>query len=268
MGGTELVDSGPVLFHVEGGVGHLRLNRPATFNGLDTSFLRRFHEVVEMARGDDRVRVLLLTAEGTAFCSGLDVMVAAEREEGLPAYLCEMTMWLNASVQALMSLPVPVVAAVQGLVAGGGFGLVCAADIVLAGESATFLAEAIRLGMSPDAGTTANLTQLVGLRRAMEITMTSPLLSALAAEEIGLITRVVSDRTLRGEAVDLARTLASGPTRALAATKRLMWSGVAKPAADQIKDEALTIADVSCTDDAREALAAVVERRRPVFHGR
>src|SRR6202044_546167 len=136
------------------------------------------------------------------------------------------------SAKGLMPLPVPAIASVHGHAAGGGgFGLVCASDIVIAGDSARFLAGATRVGMVPDAGVSVTLPLLVGLRKAMDIILTNPVLTAAEALEIGLITRVVPDDDLAGESLALAQSLANGATRALGAAKRLSSSAAPPPSA-------------------------------------
>jgi len=197
------------------------------------------------------------------------VRTFASKGEALPDYLREATTWLQICASALMRLEAPVVAAVHGYAAGGGgFGLVCASDLVVAGESARFLLGATRVGMAPDAGGSVTLTQLVGLRKAMEIALTNPTLTAAEALEIGLITRVVGDDAVLDEGRALARELADGPTRALAATKRLLWDGLGATVEARLPEESRTVSELSGTADAREGLAAVIERREPRFAGR
>jgi 2-(1,2-epoxy-1,2-dihydrophenyl)acetyl-CoA isomerase len=170
---------------------------------------------------------VIITGEGRHFCAGGDVRTFASKGDRLPEYLREATAWLQIAVSALAQLRVPVIAAVHGFAAGGGgFGLVCAADFVVAAESAQFMSGAVRVGMAPDAGVSVTLTQLVGLRKAMEILLTNPTLTAAEALEIGLLTKVVPDDALIDAALGLARTLAASAPKAIAATKRLLWSGV------------------------------------------
>ncbi|MER5674690.1 MULTISPECIES: enoyl-CoA hydratase/isomerase family protein [Pseudonocardia] len=259
-----------VLFDLDDdGVGRLRLNRPEASNGMDVPFLRALHEAVMTATGRPELRVLLLTGEGKNFCAGGDVKTFAAKGEALPDYLREATAWLQNVAAALLALPVPVVAAVHGFAAGGGgLGLVCASDIVLAGESARFMSGAARVGMAPDGGSSVTLPQLVGLRKAMEILLLNPTLTAAEAAEIGLITRVVADDALHDEALAVARTLAAGAPRALGAVKRLVWSGLGNRVEAQLPEEARTVSELSGTADAREGLAAVLERRSPRFTGR
>jgi 2-(1,2-epoxy-1,2-dihydrophenyl)acetyl-CoA isomerase len=266
----KLIGAGLVLLDLDlDGVGHLRLNRPDAANGMNVEFLRALHDAIMTAHGEPRLRVLLLSGEGTNFCAGGDVKTFASKGAGLPDYLRAATAWLQTCVQGLLSLQVPVIASVHGYAAGGGgFGLVCASDIVVAGESARFLAGATRVGMAPDAGVSVTLPVLVGMRKAMEIILTNRVLTAAEALEAGLITQVVPDGQLAAASVDLARSLAAGPTRALGAAKRLLWTGLGARVEAQLPEEARTVAELSGTADALEGLAAVIERRAPVFTGR
>ena len=143
-----------------------------------------------------------------------------------------------------------------------------AADLVVAAESAKFLPGATRVGMAPDAGTTVTLQRIVGVRRAMEILLTNPTLTAAQASELGIVTRVVPDSELVAEADALARELAAGAPLALAETRRLVWDGVGRSVEDCLPDEARTVSALSGTADAREGLDAVIQRRAPRFEGR
>jgi len=259
----------PILLDVDSGVARLRLNRPHASNALDLATLKALHEAVVACHGDPRVRAVLLSGEGPNFCAGGDVRDFAAKGEHLPDYLRQATAYLQAAASALIHLTAPVVTVVQGwATGGGGFGLVCASDLVLAAESARFLLGATRVGMAPDGGVSVTLQHLVGHRRALEIALTNPVLDARRALEIGLVTRVVPDATLLDEGLALARELAAGPTRALGATKRLLWTGLGAAVEQCLADEARTVSELSGTADAREGLAAVIERRAPRFTGR
>jgi 2-(1,2-epoxy-1,2-dihydrophenyl)acetyl-CoA isomerase len=258
----------PVLLEIEAGVARIRLNRPEAANGVDAALLRELHAAVLQCHADPEVRVVVLSGEGANFCAGGDVKTFASKGEGLPDYLREATAWLQLATSALIQLKTPVVTMVQGFAAGGaGFGFVCASDLVVAGESARFFSGAARVGMAPDAGTTVTLTQIVGLRRALDILLTNPTLSAAEALELGLVSRVVPDEKLEDEVLTLARSLADQAPLALAATKRLVWQGLGAPVDARLAEEARTVSELSGTADAREGLAAVIERRPPRFTG-
>lgn len=265
-----LVGEGPVRLELHAdGVAHLRLNRPDAANGLNVELLRALHEAVLRIHGDGRVRAVLLSGEGKHFCAGGDVHTFLSKGEALPDYIRVATALLQLATAALIRLNPPVVAAVQGFAAGGGgMGLVCSSDFVVAGESTRFLAGATRVAMVPDAGVSVTLTQLVGFRRAMEILMLNPTLTAAEAKEIGLITRVVADEQLMDEAWSLARQLAAGAPAALANTKRLLWNGIGQGVETAMPEENHIQALLSGMADAREGLSAVIEKRVPRFTGR
>ncbi len=265
-----LIAGGPVRLDLHAdGVAHLRLNRPEAANGLDLELLTVLHGAVEQIDADARVRAVLLSGEGAHFCAGGDVRRFAAQGENLPDYIRPATAELAAVATGLMQLRAPVLAAVQGYAAGGGgMGLVCSADLVIAAESAQFLCGATRVAMVPDAGVSVTLAKLVGLRKAMELLLLNPTLTAAQALEICLVNRIVPDANLAEESLALARRLASGAPLALAATKRLVWAGVAgEPAAAMLEENRLQ-AILSGTADAREGLAAVIEKRSPRFTGR
>ena len=264
----QLTADGPILLDLDGGLARLRLNRPEASNGLTVASLKALHQALLTIHGDPRIRSVLLSGEGANFCGGGDVKDFASKGDALPDYLREATSWLGFAAAALIGLRVPVVTIVQGFAAGGGgLGLVCASDIVLAGESAKFMSAATRVGMAPDAGTTVTLSRMVGHRRAMDIVLTDKVLTAHEAAEIGLISRVVPDEELEAEGLDVAAKWAEGPTLALGQTKRLMWDGLGRSVADCLPDEGRTVSDLSGTHDALEGLAAVIERRKPVYTG-
>lgn len=267
---TKLIDTGPVLLDLEAdGVTRIRLNRPEAANGMDVPFLQALHAAIMRCHAEPGVRAVLLSGEGPHFCAGGDVKDFAAKGERLPDYLREATAWLQMATSALLQLQAPVVAAVHGFAAGGGgFGLVCSADFVVAAESAKFFSGAVRVGMAPDAGVTVTLTQLVGLRKAMEILLANKTLTAAEALEAGLLTKVVPDEDLHTEAYELAKKLASNAPMAMAATKRLVWGGIGSPVQAQLPEEARTVSELSGTADSREGLAAVIERRAPRFTGR
>ncbi len=227
---------GPVLLTLhDGSIAHVRLNRAESANGLNIELLKALHEVLMQVHGDVRVA----------------------------------TSYLQLVASLLIRMNPPVVSAVQGFAAGGGgMGLVCSSDFVIAAESSKFLAGATRVAMVPDAGVSVTLTQLVGLRKATEILMLNPVITAPEAKAMGLVTRVVPDASLEDEAWALARQLAQGAPAALANTKRLLWSGIGQGVEAAMPEENSTQAMLCGMSDALEGLTAVIEKRTPRFTGR
>lgn len=264
-----LIGDGPVLLSLDGNVARLRLNRPEASNGVSIALLEALHAAVMACHGDPRVRAVLLTGEGPNFCAGGDVKEFASKGEALPDFLRKATSLLQIAVAGLIHLDAPVVAAVQGYAAGGGgLGLVCSSDVVVAARSSKFMAGATRVGMAPDAGASVTLPRLVGFRRAMDMVLTNRVVDAQEALDIGLVTRVVPDDELEASALGLARELARGAPKAMAGAKRLLWSGLGLGVDACLPEEARTVSELSGTADSREGLAAVIERRAPRFTGR
>jgi 2-(1,2-epoxy-1,2-dihydrophenyl)acetyl-CoA isomerase len=259
----------PVTLDVDGGIARLRLNRPEASNGLNVELLQGLHGAILRCHSDPAVRVVLLSGAGRNFCAGGDVKTFESKGEHLPEYLREATVWLQLATSALIQLRVPVVTAVQGFAAGGGgLGLVCASDIVVAAESAKFFSGAVRVGMAPDGGSSVTLTQLIGLRQALRVLLLNPTLTAHEAQDLGLVTEVVAEESLSTRTEEIASTLATLPTLALSATKRLVWNGVGASVEQRLAEESRTVSELSGTADSLEGLRAVIERRPPRFTGR
>lgn len=258
-----------VLLDHEDGVVALRLNRPAASNALNQELLEALAEAIRGLSKDRSVRAVLLSGEGKNFCGGGDVNEFAAQGEALPDHLRHLTGLLASVARGLIELHAPVLTLVQGAATGGGgLGLVCASDLVLAGPRARFMLGATRVGMAPDAGLSLTLTRLVGLRRALAMALLNPMLDASQALELGLVTEVVADdQALSARGVELARALAAGSPLAQEQTKRLLWRGLSSPLQEVLADEALTVSDLSGSADAREGLAAVIEGRAPRFRG-
>lgn len=259
----------PVLLDVtDDGIARIRLNRPEAANGMNVELLKALNDAILAAHGDPRARVVLLTGQGKNFCAGGDVKVFAAKGSALPDYLREATAWLQIATASLLRLRAPVVTGVHGFAAGGGgLGLVCASDFVVATRSARFFSGAVRVGMAPDAGSTVTLARIVGVRKALEILTLNPVLSADEAAGLGLVNRVVEDGDLEDGLLTLAGELLALPPLAVAATKNLVWGGLGASVEERLGEEARVVSELSGTADSLEGLAAVIERRTPKFTG-
>jgi 2-(1,2-epoxy-1,2-dihydrophenyl)acetyl-CoA isomerase len=250
---------------VRDGVAHLTLDRPDAANGIDLGLAQDLMEATLAIQADPAARVVLLTGAGKMFCGGGDVKGFAERDD-LPTYLRETLGPLHVAITNLVRGDAPVVAAVQGSAAGAGMGLVGAADVVVAGESAKFVMAYTGVGLTPDGSSSWFLPRLVGLRRALELTFTNRVLSAADALDWGLITQVVPDDELHDTAGALAAKLATGPRQALAAAKRLLHTSLEDTLETHLAREAEAITAASGTSEGAEGIAAFVEKRKPVFN--
>jgi 2-(1,2-epoxy-1,2-dihydrophenyl)acetyl-CoA isomerase len=258
-----------VLFSVADGVGVITLNRPQARNAIDPAFTEDLDEAVRRCAADQAVRAALIRAEGPSFTVGGDVAAMAGTPPAeLPALLSRITGTYHATLQVLDQLPVPVVTAVHGAVAGGGLGLVYVADVVLAAESTRFAAGFAGLGLSVDSGGTWFLPRLIGTRRAAELCLGQRVLSAREAAEWGLISRVVRDEDLTAEAETAARALAAGPTRALGEIRTLLRRSPDADLGDQLRAESEALARTGATRDAAHGIASFMAKASPGFEGR
>jgi len=161
-----------------------------------------------------------------------------------------------------------VIAAVNGVAAGGGCNLALACDIIIAAESARFNQAFVKIGLSPDCGGTLFLPRLIGSKRAAEFLMTGDFVDARRAAELGIVNKVVPDKELMDAALELAQRLASGATRSIIATKRLLNEGLTNSLAEQLHLEQVTQLELGRTDDFREGTLAFLEKRCPKFTGK
>jgi 2-(1,2-epoxy-1,2-dihydrophenyl)acetyl-CoA isomerase len=254
-----------VLYEVRGHVARVRLNRPQAGNSLDLEMARQLAEVALECESNRDVRAVLLQGAGNNFCLGGDIKVFAA-QAGLERYLREITSFLHLAVSRFARLDAPVIAAVQGAAAGGGFSLAISCDLVVAAETATFLMAYSKIGMAPDGGSTYFLPRLVGLKRAVELALTNRVLGAREAREWGLVTEVIADEKLMERAEELARTLAAGPTHAFGSAKRLLHSGSNQSLETQMELESRAISEAGGSTDGKEGIRAFVEKRKAVFH--
>ena len=170
--------------------------------------------------------------------------------------------------KALRECRVPIVVAVNGVAAGGGFSLAMAGDMIVAARSASFIQVFSRIGLVPDCGSTWLLPRLIGRQRALELMLFNEPLSAERAKEWGLVREVVDDGALMAEAIKLAQRLALGPTRALVATRALLEESEDTSYATQFRREIEVQSDIRQSADALEGRAAFVEKRKAKFSGR
>ena len=261
------MDYKSIEFSVEEHVASLVLSRPDRANVINLELAQELMAASIECDENPDIRAVLIRAKGPMFCGGGDLKTFVERDDDLPAYLKQTTTYLHAAVSRLTRQNAPVICAVQGFAAGGGFSLAISGDIVLASQSAKFTMAYTKAGLTPDGSSTYFLPRLVGLRRAMDLALTNRVLSADEAVEWGLASRVTPDEDLVSEAEAVARKLAGGATWALGAAKRLLHGGFNESLETQLEMETRAIADSVRTHDGREGIRAFVEKRRPAFTG-
>jgi 2-(1,2-epoxy-1,2-dihydrophenyl)acetyl-CoA isomerase len=256
----------PVTLDVRDGVAHLTLRRGDAGNAIGLALARSFRDAAQACTSDERVRVVLLSGAGRSFCVGGDLReFSAVAPDRLGAHLLEVTDALHGALRALAAGDAPVVAAVQGAAAGAGVSLAAATDVTLAAADATFLLAYSNIGYSPDGGATWSLPRIVGYKRALELLLLNPRLSASQAQEAGLVTTVVEPDRLLDEAASVAARLASGPTRAFGITRRLLAGALTCDLDAQLDREAQALAAAATSPEGVEGVAAFLEKRPAKF---
>ena len=249
----------------EDAVGVLTLDEPASLNAMTPDLLGDLASSIREMTDDPGIRALVLTGTGRGFCSGQNLKAAQILGDDIAAGVMR---YYWPAFRALRECRVPVVVAVNGVAAGGGFSLAMAGDMIVAARSASFIQVFSRIALVPDLGSTWLLPRLVGRQRALELMMTNEPLSAELAKEWGLVREVFDDGSLREGALALARKLASGPTRALVATRKLIDDSEHATYADQFRREIETQAAIRTSEDALEGRNAFLEKRPARFSGR
>jgi 2-(1,2-epoxy-1,2-dihydrophenyl)acetyl-CoA isomerase len=248
-----------ILSSTAGAVRTLTLHRPAALNSFTAAMHRELLAALNQAADDPSVRALVLTGAGHAFCAGQDLSdpaIAPNQDLGLV-----IERHYKPLVARLRSMPVPLVAAVNGVAAGAGANLALNCDLVLAAQSAHFIQSFSRLGLVPDTGGTWLLPRLVGRARALGLMMTAEKLAAADAERIGLIWRCVADDALATEAQSLALKLAAMPTRALVHVRHALDDAQGLAIEQALEAEAQRQRELGFAHDYQEGVSAFLAKR-------
>jgi 2-(1,2-epoxy-1,2-dihydrophenyl)acetyl-CoA isomerase len=253
-----------IRYEARESVAWIRLSRPDVLNALDARVRSELLRAFKDAGRDASVRAVVVTGEGRAFCAGADLRGGASEREFRRVIATEY----NPLIRAIRDLPKPVVVAVNGVAAGAGMSLALAADLIVAAEEARFVAAFARIGLVPDSGLSRVLVRAVGRHQAFAILLGEAPLTARAAADLGLVATVVPGGELEAAASELAERLASGPTRGIGLTKRLLNAAEDLPLPDELELEAALQELAGRTEDHAEGVAAFTEKREPRFSGR
>ena len=265
--------SDPILFSRQDNVATITLNRPEARNALSPDMITDLGQALRSCRSGE-VRAVLLKGAGGAFCSGGDVKdFASQLEEGGPEGLSQHLRDLAGTLHQEVILEIrrlakPVIAAIAGVAAGGGFSLMLACDVRIAASNSRFLMAYANIGAPGDGGSTFLLPRLVGAGKAMDLYLASQPLSAEAALEIGLISQVAPAEDLDRHALETAMRLAQGPTLAYGRVKALIDLSWNNDLETQLEAETEGMADIARTGDFHEGIRAFTDKRRSWFQGR
>jgi 2-(1,2-epoxy-1,2-dihydrophenyl)acetyl-CoA isomerase len=258
-----------LIVEQDGAVATIRLNNPDRLNALSPVMTRELLGVLTGFRDEAAVRAIVLTGEGRGFSAGADLSTLQEpymrgERPQLSLFLKE---GYNKLIPLLAETPKPVVAAINGVVAGAGNSLALACDFRVASEDATFTSAFVKIGLIPDAGSSYFLPRTLGTARALEYALLSEKVDAASALQIGLVNRVVPAGSLMKEAQDLAGRLAELPTRAIALTKAMFSESSRLSLPETMDREAEVQDEASATNDHLEGVLAFLEKRPPSFTG-
>lgn len=262
-----------ILIADEGAVRTLTLNRPAALNAFTTPMLVQLREALIAAAADKAVRCVVITGAGRGFSAGQDLsdsLIKPSFEPGdAPKDIGHLldNYYIPLALQ-VRQMPIPVIAAVNGVAAGAGASLALGCDLVVAGQSASFIQAFSKIGLIPDCGGTWLLTRLVGRARALQMALLGDKLPAAEAQQMGLIYRCVPDEDLAATAYALALKLAQMPVRALAETRRAMDEAMLMDFEDALKMEAVMQSQLGFGADYLEGAAAFLHKRAPKFTDR
>jgi 2-(1,2-epoxy-1,2-dihydrophenyl)acetyl-CoA isomerase len=249
------------------GVATLTLQRPNKLNALNNELQSNLVYALEEIAGDAGVRALVITGAGRGFCAGGDLGEAGPAKQWPLAAEIRHLRFHASVIDRMRAMPKVVVAAINGPCAGAGLSIACAADLRYAARSAVFAPGFLNAGLPGDYGISWTLSRLVGVGRATEILLTSPRLKAEEAERIGLVNRVVEDGDLLAEAQAVAARCAAASPLAIRDMKRNLGDAQSLPLSAYLDIESARQIEISRTGDAKEAAAAFVEKRQPVFRG-
>ncbi|MGW4819751.1 2-cyclohexenylcarbonyl CoA isomerase [Streptomyces sp. NPDC004227] len=263
-----------VLYEVSDGLATITLNRPEAMNALNVAAKAALRDAAREAADDGAVRAVLLTAAGDrAFCVGQDLkehigLLAADRESGSGQTMSTVREHYNPIVRALAGARKPVVAAVNGVAAGAGFGFALAADYRIVADTASFNTSFAGVALTGDSGISWTLPRVVGPSRATDLLLFPRRITAQEAHELGIANRIVPAAELRAEAERTARALAEGPTAAYAALKEAVAFGLTHSLEETLQKEDELQTRAGQSEDHAIAVQAFVDKEKPKYLGR
>jgi 2-(1,2-epoxy-1,2-dihydrophenyl)acetyl-CoA isomerase len=256
-----------ILLQRDGPIRRITLNRPDKLNSFTRGMLGELNDALAGVATDDEARVVVITGAGRGFCAGQDLREAGAIEDGA-AVRAVVERLYNPMIRQIRALPIPVLAAVNGIAAGAGMSLAIACDLVIAADTASFTQAFAKIGLVPDAGASYFVPRLVGQARALGLAMLAEPIDARTAEQWGLIWKVVPEAEFPAAIEAASRRLAELPSAAIALMKQAIGAGGHNSLEQQLALEAELQAQAAETEDFREGVAAFLEKRSPRFIGR
>lgn len=258
--------SNSIEIKIENTIAFLTLNRPEVFNSFNREMALSMQEKLDNCANNLNVRVIVISGNGKAFCAGQDLKEVTDPDLN-PGFRKILEEHYNPIIQKIRTIEKPIIAAVNGVAAGAGANIALACDIVLASENASFIQAFSKIGLIPDSAGTFFLPRLIGFQKASALMMLGDKVTAVEAEKLGMVYKVVSPESFTEEITKLAETVAEMPTKALGLTKRLLNQSLTNNLEQQLALESDLQIEASSSNDYKEGVTAFVNKRKPEFKG-
>ena len=255
-----------VKYEFNHGVATIVLNRPEVYNALNDNITFELQDIWKAVAKDSQVRVVVLTGEGKAFCSGQDLKAASSQEKR--SFLESLHKRYNPIVRAMRSLPKPIICRLNGVAAGAGCSLALACDIIVASEESTLIEVFVNIGLVPDSGSTYFLPRLTGMAKAFELCSMGSRIKAPEALHLGLVNKVVPADQLDSAVKDYTDYFASAPTKSIGLIKKMLHKSATSTLDEMLDYEAYCQEIAGETHDYKEGVKAFLEKRKPEFLGK
>lgn len=254
-----------LTFDLSGAVARITLNRPSAANGFNEAMMRELADAAGRCDADRAIKAVILTGKGRFFSAGGDLKGMADAGDARGAYVKRLADNLHRATSSFARMDAPLIVAVNGTAAGGGFSLAISGDLVIAARSASFTMAYTRAGLSPDGSSSYFLPRLVGLRRAQDLMFTNRTLSSAEALDWGLVTEVVDDEALQARADALAAGFVSGARGANRNIKQLLQATYTQGLEGQMELEGRLVSACADSAEGREGIDAFIAKRQPKF---
>ena len=253
-------------YEVTQGVATITLNRPDVYNALNDEITYELQDALKAVAKDDAVRVVVLTGEGKAFCSGQDLKAASGDQKR--SFMQSLYKRYNPIIRAMRSLPKPIICKLNGVAAGAGCSIALACDMIIASEEATLIEVFINIGLVPDSGLSYFLPRLVGMSKAFELCTMGSRVKAAEAQALGLITNAVPANELDTTVKTYTDYFALAPTKAIGLIKKMLNKAATSTLDEMLDYEAYCQEIAGSSADYKEGVTAFLEKRKPVFTGK